>query len=102
MGRCWVSDRPSRRVTAGCIARSEREGWDRGGGGCYDRPMELKPLDGRKFPRFSGICTFFRLPHHPEVEDLDVAVLGVPWDGSVSFRPGARFGPRAVRDASVL
>jgi agmatinase len=64
--------------------------------------MELKPLDGRKFPRFSGICTFFRLPHHPDVDDLDVAVLGVPWDGSVSYRPGARFGPRAVRDASVL
>jgi agmatinase len=64
--------------------------------------MELKPLDGRKFPRFSGICTFFRLPHHPVVEDLDVAVLGVPWDGSVSFRPGARFGPRATREASVL
>lgn len=64
--------------------------------------MELKPLDGRKFPRFSGICTFFRLPHYPEVSDLDVSVLGVPWDGSVSYRPGARFGPRAVREASVL
>jgi agmatinase len=64
--------------------------------------MDFKPLDGRKFPRFSGICTFFRLPYHPEVTDLDVSILGVPWDGSVSFRPGARFGPRAVREASVL
>jgi len=64
--------------------------------------MDFKPLDGRKFPRFSGICTFFRLPYHTDVNDLDVSVLGVPWDGSVSFRPGARFGPRAVREASVL
>lgn len=64
--------------------------------------MEFKPLDGRKFPRFSGICTFFRLPHHEDVDELDVSVLGVPWDGSVSFRPGARFGPRAAREASAL
>lgn len=64
--------------------------------------MEFKPIDGRKFPRFSGICTFFRLPYHPEVEDLDVSMLGVPWDGSVTYRPGARFGPRAAREASVL
>jgi agmatinase len=64
--------------------------------------MDFKPLDGRKFPRFSGLCTFFRLPYHIDVSDLDVSILGVPWDGSVSFRPGARFGPRAVREASVL
>ncbi len=62
----------------------------------------FKPLDGRLFPRFSGLCTFFRLPHHPEPENLDISLLGVPWDGSVSYRPGARFGPRAAREASVL
>lgn len=64
--------------------------------------MEFKPLDGRTHPRFSGLSTFFRLPHHPEVTDLDVAVFGVPWDGAVTFRPGARFGPRAIREASCL
>jgi agmatinase len=58
------------------------------------------PVDGTKVPRFAGAPTFARLPRVDEVGDFDVAVLGAPFDGGVSFRPGARFGPSAVRQAS--
>lgn len=53
-------------------------------------------------PRFSGIRTFARLPHTEVLEGVDVAVVGVPFDTGTSFRPGARFGPEAIRSASVL
>ena len=53
-------------------------------------------------PRFSGIRTFARLPHRPGAAGADVAVLGVPFDVGTSFRPGARFGPEAIRSASAL
>ncbi|MGH2956760.1 MAG: agmatinase [Solirubrobacterales bacterium] len=53
-------------------------------------------------PRFSGIRTFARQPHRTELEGADVAVVGVPFDTGTSFRPGARFGPEAIRSASVL
>jgi agmatinase len=53
-------------------------------------------------PRFSGIRTFARQPHSTELEGVDVAVVGVPFDTGTSFRPGARFGPEAIRSASVL
>jgi agmatinase len=58
------------------------------------------PVDGTVVPRFAGASTFARLPRVDEVADFDVAVLGAPFDGGVSFRPGARFGPDAVRRAS--
>jgi agmatinase len=58
------------------------------------------PVDGTVVPRFAGAPTFARLPRVDEVPDFDVAVLGAPFDGGVSFRPGARFGPSAVRQAS--
>ncbi len=64
-----------------------------------DRP-ERSPTDAP--PRFSGIRTFARRPHRRELDGVDVAVVGVPFDGGTSFRPGARFGPEAVRSASVL
>lgn len=64
--------------------------------------MEYKPLSGREFPRFSGIKTFFRLPHVEPSADYDVALVGVPFDGGVSYRPGARFAPSRVREASSL
>ncbi len=51
-------------------------------------------------PRFAGAATYARLPRIDEVSDFDVAVLGAPFDGGVSYRPGARFGPAAVRQAS--
>ncbi len=58
------------------------------------------PVDGRKVPRFAGSASFARLPEIDRVSDYDVAVLGVPFDGGTSYRPGARFGPMAVRQAS--
>jgi agmatinase len=58
------------------------------------------PVDGTRVPRFAGESTFARLPRVDQVSDFDVAVLGVPFDGGTSFRPGARFGPIAVRTAS--
>jgi len=53
-------------------------------------------------PRFGGIATFMRLPASTEPSELDVAVVGVPFDLGTSNRPGARFGPRGIRDESVL
>lgn len=66
--------------------------------------MPTKLPDARTTPRFAGLCTFAR---YPRLEDLppehtppDWVILGVPYDTGVTFRPGARFGPRAIRDAS--
>lgn len=64
--------------------------------------MDFKPLSGREFPRFSAIKTFFRLPFAPIEEKFDVAIFGVPFDGGVSYRPGARFAPSHLREASSL
>ncbi|HMN67628.1 MAG TPA: agmatinase [Bdellovibrionales bacterium] len=64
--------------------------------------MEFKPLSGRDFPRFSAVKTFFRLPQADLKEDFDVGIVGVPYDGGVSYRPGARFAPSKVRDVSSL
>ena len=61
-----------------------------------------QPLGGNDMPRFGGIATFMRLPGHTAPSDLDVAVVGVPFDIGTSNRPGARFGPRGIRDESVL
>lgn len=60
------------------------------------------PLSGREMPRFGGIKTFFRLPIATLEEPFEVALFGVPFDGSVSYRPGARFGPSKVREVSSL
>jgi len=60
------------------------------------------PVDGRAVPRFAGPATFARLPAREEVERFDVAILGVPFDAGVTYRPGARFGPMHVRQASRL
>jgi len=60
------------------------------------------PPNSEDVPRYAGPATFARLPRADEVDAVDVGVLGVPFDSGVSFRPGARFGPSAVRDASRL
>lgn len=60
------------------------------------------PLDAQITPRFAGSPTFYRLPQQSTLAGLDVAVQGIPFDGAASFRPGARFGPRAVREMSSL
>lgn len=67
-----------------------------------DYKPEYKPLSGREFPRFSQIKTFFRLPWVDLKENFDVALLGIPFDGGVSYRPGARFAPTRVREMSSL
>lgn len=64
--------------------------------------MDYKPLSGREFPRFSQVKTFFRLPWVDHKENFDVALLGIPFDGGVSYRPGARFAPTRVREMSSL
>jgi len=64
--------------------------------------MEYKPLSGREFPRFSGIKTFFRMPYVDVNSDYDIGIVGVPFDMGVSYRPGARFAPSKIREASSL
>lgn len=63
---------------------------------------DFQPLSGREFPRFSGIKTFFRLPYVTVDQKFDVALYGIPYDGGVSYRPGPRFAPSRVREASSL
>ncbi len=53
-------------------------------------------------PRYTGVRTFARLPHTQELGGVDVAVVGVPFDTGTSYRPGARFGPEAIRSGSTL
>jgi agmatinase len=60
------------------------------------------PPDAFEMPRFSGPRTFMRLPQVRELESVDVAVIGIPTDGAVVFRSGARFGPEGIRSASVM
>lgn len=60
-----------------------------------------EPIDATKSPRFSGVPTFARLPLVRST-DVDVAVVGVPFDTAASFRVGGRFGPNAIRSASVI
>ena len=60
------------------------------------------PTDATQIPRYAGPATFARLPRTDEVSSVDVAVLGVPFDSGVSYRPGARFGPGHIRASSKL
>jgi agmatinase len=59
-------------------------------------------VDATVVPRFAGPPTFAALPRIDEVSDVDVAVVGVPFDSGVSYRPGARFGPAHIRESSRL
>jgi agmatinase len=60
------------------------------------------PPDASLNPRYAGFATFARLPRLEDVQRADIAVLGVPFDSGVSYRPGARFGPSQIREASRL
>jgi agmatinase len=66
------------------------------------RPTPVGPVDSSRIPRFAGHATFARLPRLEDLGGCDVAVVGVPFDSGVSYRPGARFAPAAVREASRL
>jgi agmatinase len=61
-----------------------------------------QPTDALEFARFTGIPTFMRLPHITQPEELDIAIVGVPFDGGTTYRPGPRFGPRHVRTQSAI
>jgi agmatinase len=60
------------------------------------------PADATIVPRFAGLATFARLPTADAVDRWDIAIAGIPFDAGTSYRPGARFGPSAVRQASRL
>jgi guanidinopropionase len=67
------------------------------------RPTRYQEMtDAQARPRYTGIPTFFRAPHTESLADTDIGVIGVPYDGGVTNRTGARHGPRAVRDQSSL
>ena len=59
------------------------------------------PDGGAQSPRVAGVSTFLRLPHVTQFDDVDVAIVGLPFDTGLAVRTGARFGPRAVREASL-
>ncbi|MEJ3659015.1 agmatinase [Actinomycetes bacterium KLBMP 9759] len=65
-------------------------------------PEPVGPVDASQVPRYAGPATFARLPRTDEVGHVDVAVVGLPFDSGVSYRPGARFGPAHIRAASKL
>lgn len=61
-----------------------------------------QPMDAAEIPRFAGIPSFMRLPIFEDPAQVDIALLGVPWDGGTTNRAGARHGPREVRNQSSL
>jgi agmatinase len=61
-----------------------------------------QPRPSFQSPRFAQPATFMRLPHVEDPNGLDVAIVGVPYDGGTSYRPGARMGPREIRSQSSL
>jgi agmatinase len=62
----------------------------------------VEPRNPFVSPRFGQIATFMLLPWASSPENLDVALMGIPYDGGTSYRNGARFGPRAVREQSSI
>ena len=71
--------------------------------GAYPVSQEFhQPVDAAEVPRFAGHSTFMRLPAVTSAEGLDIALVGIPWDGGTTNRAGARHGPREVRNQSSL
>ncbi len=66
----------------------------------------FKPLSGFDLPRCAGVPTFMRLPHvsldEARIQDVEIGIIGVPWDSGTTNRPGPRHGPRQLRDASTM
>ncbi len=64
------------------------------------------PVSGFELPRFAGVPTFMRLPHippdHPRFSEVEIGLVGAPWDSGTTNRPGPRHGPRQLRDASTM
>jgi agmatinase len=65
-----------------------------------DKSKPVQPVSGTTVPRYAGPSTFARLPELRDVTRCDVAIVGVPFDAGTSYRPGARFGPQSIRQAS--
>ncbi|QNE36659.1 agmatinase [Leifsonia shinshuensis] len=65
-------------------------------------PQNVGPIDSSRTPRYAGRDGFARLPRLDQVDHADIVVAGVPFDTGVSYRPGARFGPNHIREASRL
>lgn len=66
--------------------------------------QNFRPVSGNELPRFAGIATFMRLPHIAieDAGEVDIALVGIPWDGGTTNRAGARHGPRQIRDMSSM
>lgn len=66
----------------------------------------FQPVSGFDLPRFAGVATFMRLPHvaldNPRLPEVDIGLIGVPWDSGTTNRPGPRHGPRQLRDMSTM
>ena len=66
----------------------------------------FQPPSGTDLPRYAGVPSFMRLPYltadDPKRAEVDIGFFGLPWDGATSNRPGARHGPRALRDYSTM
>ena len=66
----------------------------------------FQPISGFELPRFAGVPTFMRLPYvpagHDRYGDVQIGLIGVPWDSGTTNRPGPRHGPRQLRDASTM
>jgi len=66
----------------------------------------FQPISAKVLPRYAGIPTFMRLPHvgldDPKIAEVDIGFIGVPMDNGVCNRPGARHGPRQLRDSSTM
>ena len=64
------------------------------------------PISGLELPRFAGVPTFMRLPYvapgDPRLKEVEVGLIGAPWDGGTTNRPGPRHGPRQLRDLSTM
>src|ERR1700722_15821833 len=67
------------------------------------RPAKYQDFeDPQARPRYTGIATFFRSPAAEQTDEVDIGIIGVPFDGGVTNRSGTRHGPRAVREQSTL
>ena len=62
----------------------------------------FEPESGMVMPRFAGPATFMRLPQVSDPAAVDIALVGVPWDGGTTNRAGARHGPREIRNMSAF
>src|SRR3954463_9667039 len=100
-GRGWNMEEPpggeGRRVRRSLLRPRPRRGF------AYAPPVpRYRPIDAQQIPRFAGIKTFMRLPHVTDLDGVDAAAVGIPFDTGTSFRPGPRFGPEAIRSVSSL